>query len=125
MAVQRRCSLLLPLRAGQAYHVEMGLALPKDIGGDPSVTLSLNGRQIGAAALRTDKTMNVQVNLDKNYTKDGVNVLELTFSRIKSELWPDRTAAQGGTGLPAKKNRSLTAAAFLSKLAVTPLPAGT
>ncbi len=125
MAVQRRCSLLLPLRAGQAYHVEMGLALPKDIGENPSVTLSLNGQQIGAAALSTERTMNVKVTLDKNHTKDGVNVLELTFSRIKSQPWPDRTAAQGGTGLPAKKNRSLTAAAFLSKLAVTPVSTGT
>jgi len=125
MAVQRRCSLLLPLRAGQAYHVEMGLALPKDIGENPSVTLSLNGQHIGAAALSAERTMNVKVNLDKNHTKDGVNVLELTFSLIKLQPRPERTAAQAGTGLPARKSRSLTAAAFLSKLVVTPVAAGT
>jgi len=120
MAVERHCSVLLPLRGGQAYKVEMELALPRGIGQDPSVTLSLNGRVVGVTPLRTDKKMNLKVDFDANLTRDGVNVLGLTFDHLKSERWPDRTTMQGGKGLDARKSRPLTSAAYLSKLTVTP-----
>ncbi len=77
-------------------------------------------RSCAVPVLRADRPMNLKMKLDENKTRDGVNVLELAFTDLVARPWPDRTAMQGGKGLSAGKRRSMTVAAFLSKLAVTP-----
>jgi len=121
MATERRCSLLLPIREGVAYLVEMQIALPKHSAKEPSVSLRLNGRQVGVADLRTDKPVNLKVKLEEEVTQDGVNELELAFTHLRSQPWPDRTPMQGGKGLEVGPIQPFTCAAFLTRLSVTPI----
>jgi hypothetical protein len=121
MAIERECTILLPLKEDTAYDVEIKMGLPKGFSEDSSVELKLNGHAVGQGKLLVDRTMNLKIKFKEHMTVDGPNVLDLSFAAIRKMPNRERTSMQGGQGLAVNTIDTRRCAALLHSLNVTPV----
>jgi hypothetical protein len=109
------CELLLPLEGGKAYSVLLRMSTAKAFQSEQRVAFSLNGHDLGTAALAPGNVRLVSLKVPAEVTRNGVNVLAFTFdfSKISDYDYSDK-------GLDVPTRPSTKFAARLWRLVVEP-----
>jgi hypothetical protein len=119
-AIEKRCTLVLPLRDSRNYKLTMDMKIPNFLDGPQKMKISLNGDELGVATLELGQTATINIGIAKKSIYEGLNHLELNFERVAIE-------SIGGHGL--RLNNGLTVdtvklsniCAYLNGLSLTPI----
>ncbi len=121
-AKTRHPTLLLPLRKGWTYTLELTLITPPFLGGPQKLKFYLNGKAIsGIFELEEYEEAGVRVTLPETATRDGVNTLTIELAserplpnRNESEVWP-------GSGLSFNTWNPHVESLFLKAFKIVPV----
>lgn len=122
-AVEKVCSILLPLKADTNYRVELEMAVPIELPNPQRASFSLNGESI-AEIVMSDKGWNsIPLLLPAQFTQNGINTLTIQFTESKERPRPPGSLYIG-SGLEMPTAPSWVASALLRRLHLTiPPPA--
>lgn len=120
-AHSRRPTLLLPLRKGWSYTMELSVITPVHLGGPQLVKFYLNGIEISdVVELPQLEETGLRIDLPENATRDGVNTFMFDLAhqqpftdRNEREVWP-------GTGLPFDTWNEYMETIYLKNIKIVP-----
>lgn len=116
-AIERHCTVLLPLFPGTEYEVTLTIIAPPEIE-QQQLQLMMNDTDLGTGMLSKHKASVVKILIPADVPYRGVNELHLVFSNLLTKQRPDRTAAQGGDGLEVRIRKPIQVAAQISRMEV-------
>ncbi len=120
-AYSRRPTLLLPMRKGWSYTMELSVITPVHLGGPQLVKFYLNGEEIsGVIELPEREETGLRLEIPETATRDGVNTLLFDLAhqrpftdRNEREVWP-------GTGLPFDTWNTYMETIYLTSFKIVP-----
>ncbi|MCP4643739.1 MAG: glycosyltransferase family 39 protein [bacterium] len=118
IAEEGDCTLLVHLRQGRGYLIEVVLEPPEGMDDGQLVTYGLDGRIIGSGTIPVGKRSTVNIRVPAEDAWEGVNEVNLQFGSAIRRAARDVTSNRPGRGLPIATRDRLSVAAKLWKLTV-------
>ncbi len=117
-AVEKQCSILLPLKEAQTYRVELEMAVPTELPHPQQATFSLNGESLAEVTMSDKGWNSIPLILPAQFTRNGLNTLTIQFTESKERPRPPGSLYIG-SGLDMHTAPSWVASALLRRLHLT------
>ena len=95
-AIEKDCSVLLPLKADKAYRIELEIAVPTELPNPQKATFEIHGESIAEVTLKANGWNQIPLAVPGRFIRDGINTLEIHFTESKERTIPRGSVYIGG-----------------------------